>query len=142
MRDELDKMLCEKYPKLFAERNMSPQETAMCWGFECGEGWYNILRILCDKIQSHIDWHNLMHKRAPDRFDEVEQVVVEQVKEKFGTLRFYYRGGDEYISGLVGMAEEMSAVTCETCGNAGRLRGKFWFYTACDEHTKEGDLSE
>lgn len=142
MRDELDKLLCENYPKLFAERDMSPQETAMCWGFECGDGWFNILNTLCSEIQTHINFHDSMHKRLPDRFDTVEQVVVEQVKEKFGTLRFYYRGGDEFISGLVNMAEAMSAITCEICGKPGKLRGKSWYYTACDEHTKEGDLSE
>lgn len=73
---------------------------------------------------------------------EIPQVVAVQVKEKFGTLRFYYNGGDEYISGLVSMAEWASSVTCETCGERGKLRGSGWVYTACDEHANPNDLIE
>jgi hypothetical protein len=67
-------------------------------------------------------------------YDEIPQVVVKQVKEKFGTLRFYYSGGDEYISGVVSMAESMSGTTCETCGSPGILRGSGYIFTACDNH--------
>ena len=33
MREELDKLLCEKYPLLFKDRNADMRTTAMCWGF-------------------------------------------------------------------------------------------------------------
>lgn len=135
MREELDKELCEKYPKIFANRYGDMRTTAMCWGFECGDGWYDILNQLCGLIQHHIDWENRKEEK-------VEQVIAVQVKEKFGTLRFYYDGGDQYIRGLVAMAESMSSVTCETCGKPGHLRGVGWLYTACDEHTTEEDENE
>jgi len=63
--------------------------------------------------------------------DDIPQVVVEQVKEKFGTLRFYYQGGDEYIHGLVAMAESMTGVTCEECGNPGESYSGGWVRTLC-----------
>lgn len=132
MRQELDEQLCAKYPKIFANRNADMTTTAMCWGFECGDGWYNILNQLCSNIQSHIDWHNRETVKIP-------QVVASQVKEKFGGLRFYYDGGDDYVSGLASMAESMSVVTCEECGAPGQQRGRGWIYTACDAHTKDGD---
>jgi hypothetical protein len=110
-------------------------ETAMCWGFECGDGWFNIINQLCSNIQHRIDWKNKKEEVVP-------QVVAAQVKEKFGTLRFYYDGGDDYIHGLTSMAEAMSGVTCETCGKPGKFRGKGWYYTACDEHTKPDHLGE
>lgn len=135
MREELDKELCEKYPKIFANRYGDMRTTAMCWGFDCGDGWYDILNQLCGLIQHHIDWENRQEEK-------VEQVVAAQVKEKFGTLRFYYDGGDQYIRGLVAMAESMSSVTCETCGKPGHLRGVSWYYTACDEHTIEDEEQE
>lgn len=56
MRDELDKQLCEKYPKIFKNRNGDPMETLMCWGFECGDGWYQILDSLCSNISHHVKW--------------------------------------------------------------------------------------
>jgi hypothetical protein len=68
------------------------------------------------------------------------QVIVNQVKEKFGTLRFYYTGGDDYVDGVVRMGEEMTAVTCEDCGAPGRGRHGGWIRTLCDVHAKERDV--
>jgi hypothetical protein len=130
MREELDNKLCEKYPKIFADRNRPMTETCMCWGFECGDGWFNIIDQLCSNIQHHIDWKNRTEGK-------VAQVVAEQVKEKFGTLRFYVRGGDDYTNGLISMAESMSSVTCEECGNLGKTSGTGWVSTLCEEHRKK-----
>jgi hypothetical protein len=124
MREELDSYLCQTYPKLFVNRNKHMTETCMFWGFECGDGWFSILNMLCQNIQHHIDWQNKKEQT-------VEQVVVDQVKEKFGTLRFYYTGGDDHIRGLVRMAESMSGVTCEDCGNPGQTGGEGWIRTIC-----------
>lgn len=141
MRQELDELLCAKYPKIFANRHGDMKETAMCWGFECGDGWFNIIDQLCSNIQHHIDWAQ-QQKEKYGRGEGCSQVVSVQVKEKFGTLRFYTNGGDEQIYGMIRMAESMSAVTCEDCGAPGKLRGRGWLYTACDVHTKTSDLIE
>ena len=175
MKQELDKLLCEKYPKMMVNRNKNMQETCMCWGFDCGDGWFQILDQLMGNIQHHIDWaekqrnwaieYNEMAARCKagnfDLFEEtnkrlvseeyknerlaeivagdfrqvpesIPQVTLDQVKEKFGTLRFYYSGGDDYISGLVSMAESMTGVTCEECGNPGKSRGGGWIHTYCE----------
>ncbi len=141
MNQTLDKQLCEKYPKIFAQRNAPMQTTAMCWGFEHGDGWYNIIDKLCACIQNHIDWRQKQRasllENNPHNVsipDEIQQVVAVQIKEKFGTLRFYYDGGDEYIRGLVSMAEVISEITCETCGSPGKLREGGWLRTLCDTH--------
>jgi len=125
MRQELDRLLCEKYPKMMVNRNLPMQETCMCWGFDCGDGWYNILNQLMGNIQHHIDWKNRNGEVVP-------QVTLDQVKEKFGTLRFYYTGGDDIIDGMVRMAESMSGVTCEGCGNVGERKGGGWVHTYCE----------
>jgi hypothetical protein len=127
MRKELDEYLCKTYPKMMVNRDKNMQETCMCWGFECGNGWFPILNQLMGNIQHHIDWKNRTEEVVP-------QVTLDQVKEKFGTLRFYYSGGDDYISGLVSMAESMSGITCETCGKPGTSTGGSWIKTACLEH--------
>lgn len=61
------------------------------------------------------------------------EVVFEQVKEKFGGLRIYARGYDEYVSGLLSMADAMSYITCEDCGKPGKRGGSGWVATLCDE---------
>lgn len=133
MREELDQRLCERYPRIFSQRWGDMTETAMCWGFECGDGWYEILDALCCSIQSYIN-SNPHHN--------VSQVVATQVKEKFGTLRFYVDGGNDYTDGMIRMAEVLSERTCEQCGASGKMRGAGWLYVACDQHTREEDLSD
>jgi len=144
MSPELDVKLVEKYPLIFKDRHASMQTTAMCWGFECSDGWYNIINALCFQIQSHIDWRNSQReallKNNPYNVkinDEVPQVVAVQVKEKFGTLRFYVDGGDDTTDGMIRMAEAMSAVTCEVCGSPGECRGGGWIRTLCDLHAQK-----
>jgi hypothetical protein len=182
MNIELDKFLCEKYPKIFADRYKPMTMTAMCWGIECGDGWFNILNQLCGNIQHHIDWthrsyenavkHNKMitdmragnfesfnqymgtsneyykEQRKVELLEDSQlviktpcsQVVADQVKEKFGTLRFYYSGGDNNIDGMVRMAESMSGVTCEECGDPGSANGPGWIRTLCVKHKKAKDV--
>jgi hypothetical protein len=136
MKQEYDTYLCTTYPKMFVNRYKPMTETTMCWGFECGNGWYNIINQLCANIQHHIDWRNRKNELDPNQ-PIVPQVTVDQVKEKFGTLRFYYTGGDDYIDGLVSMAESMSGVTCEECGNPGSTVGRGWLTTLCEKHAEE-----
>lgn len=191
MSPELEKKLFDKYPKIFAQRKLPMTQTAMCWGIETGDGWYNIIDQLCRQIQQHVDWkrkqraRDLLHCRALQRamkgdkssllkyhsykgkitqwtLDQVEreiqtypegkkdktitrkvpQIQAVQVKEKYGTLRFYTNFSDEYVDGLIAMAESMTAVTCQECGNLGKVRGLGWIYVACDEHTGKADLDD
>jgi hypothetical protein len=137
MREELDEQLCKKYPLIFKNRHGDIRETLMCFGFEHGDGWYQILDSLCGNIQSYIDWNNKNFDKGYTQYKQIPQVVAVQVKEKFGGLRFYYDGGDDHISGMVRMAESWASHTCEVCGAPGKLRGQGWVYTACDLHTKE-----
>jgi hypothetical protein len=178
MRSELDALLCEKYPKMMVNRDKPMTETCMCWGFECGDGWFNILNQLMGNIQNHIDWKERqrevsikfnriaeqlkagdstlfdeeykdligldfkekrrqeMLERDPQTIPEpITQVTLDQVKEKFGTLRFYYSGGDDYIRGMVSLAESLSGVTCEGCGNQAQTNWPEpggWVRTICE----------
>ena len=127
MKQEFDELLCARYPKLMVNRQKTMQETCMYWGFECGDGWFDILDQLMANIQKHIDLKERQGLSIP-------QVTVDQVKEKFGVLSFYYTGGDEYIFGLVRMASSLSGVTCEVCGKPGKQTGDGWIKTRCEEH--------
>jgi hypothetical protein len=134
---DFDRYMCTTYPELFKNRNASPQETLMCWGFSVGPGWHDILSALCDNIQHYTEWNNKNFDKGYTQYKQVPPVTVVQVKEKFGTLRFYYDGGDDKIDGMVRMAESMSAVTCEKCGKPGGSTDGGWIRTLCDEHREE-----
>lgn len=160
MEQALDQYLTKRYQKIFQNRHASMTESCMAWGFSCGDGWFNILDSLCAAIEGHIrhleqqnestqnylnkiakkekvpEWIEKQYKEGKLVLKPVLPVVADQVKEKFGTLRFYYRGGDEYIAGLVAFAEQMSALTCDVCGKPGSLTGQGWIRTRCEEHSE------
>lgn len=121
MRKELDGALCAKYPKIFADRYGDMRETAMCWGFP-GDGWYDILDRLCARLQADSDKTGY-------------QVVATQVKEKFGTLRFYVVTASDEQFDAIDEAEAESCVTCEVCGKLGKIRKEGWYKVLCKDHT-------
>lgn len=105
MKTELDNLLCAKYPAIFAERHGSPQDTSMCWGFACDDGWYTLIDTLCAELQTETD-----REGAP-------QAVAKQVKEKFGRLCFYTNQGlSERQYAMIDFASALSQRTCEVCG--------------------------
>ena len=159
VKEELQKQLFDKYPKIFGDHTGSPQETCMCWGLEVGDGWYDIIDVLCQAITNtystslKIDEVDAKHLGVkPYKFkDEVSyiysvncpQVVAQQVKEKFGELRFYWQfefNNDfkylletkkypkldiildnfrNFIDGIVHFAEVLAESTCEETGQRG-----------------------
>lgn len=125
MRHELDEALCAKYPKIFANRHGDMRTTAMCWGFDCGDGWYTLIDQLCGKLQSMTDYNS----HAPDRFP---QIVASQIKEKYGGLRFYVEGASDWQDGVISFAEYLSESTCEVCGNPGAIdHDSSWLSCRC-----------
>lgn len=121
MNSELDKKLCEKYPKIFAQRDLPKTETCLYWGMECGDGWYWLIDQLCYSIQGYVDSHNEgvnIRQKAGTMMKGDRELRVEaaQVKAKFGSLRFYINYGDDHIYGMIWLAESMSKGICEMCG--------------------------
>ena len=169
MNKHLDKYLCDKYPKIFEDRYKTPQETCMCWGFP-DEGWFFLLNSLCSSIQHRINHPPYVYKRTPyvyavrawnglarlirlpysfqiygDLMEPgvIPQVVADQVKEKFGGLRFYYHGGDKQIQGMVSLAEAMSYCICESCGAMNEFVSQTsggWIKTSCVNCSKGVDV--
>lgn len=120
MDEKLEKELYKKYPKLFRQKDLSMQETCMNWGICTGAGWYWIINELCSCIQGYID--------ANDK----SQAEFVQIKEKFGMLRAYIDNADDYIHGMVSLAESMSWQTCESCGAVENIvHTSGWVKTIC-----------
>jgi hypothetical protein len=160
MRRELDEALCAKYPLIFKDRHENMQHTAMCWGLECGDGWYNIIDVLCGLLtsdyrqaQSRYDfikdkvgqpkWSGSKDNITQEQIDEAKEKldeatlrvpVASQVKEKFGGLRFYVQAATDKHYSYISFAESMSYRTCEECGNPGKTYTDGWHTTLCDIH--------
>lgn len=137
MKIELQNKLFEKYPKLFRQRTLPMQETCMCWGIECGDGWYDIIDNACNVIQSHCDWRinhvKYLLEKEGIQYDEKDfQCEFLQVKEKWGSLRIYHNS-DEFVDGVIGMAERMSENTCIQCGSNHKVTmTKGWVVPLCE----------
>jgi len=104
MTQKFQNKLFKKYPKIFRQKDLSCKETAMCWGIEFGDGWYQLIDWLCGFIQWYVD------------NNKIEQIEAIQIKEKFGGLRFYTNYCDKSINGAISLAEYMSYLICENCG--------------------------
>jgi len=130
MRKDLDEQLCREFPNLYRNRNGSMRETCMCWGFDVGEGWFQLIYDLSKKLEAEI-------LKQPE--EERQYYCASQVKEKYAGLRFYMEGSTNEMEELIQKAEEKSGKTCEICGAPGEVRVHHgWYYTSCEEHEKGG----
>jgi len=122
MNKENTLKLFNDFPILYAGRKKPLIENLMSFGFECGDGWFNLIYELSKKL-SEVD-------------PECEAV---QVKEKFGGLRFYTNGVNQFGDGIITEYENKSYKTCEDCGDTetAELRGDNWVVTLCNKCYKE-----
>jgi hypothetical protein len=118
--------LVEAHSRLFRAPNVRPEVTS---GYpECEAGWQDLLQTACTRIEAAL-------------VGDVSFRAL-QIKEKLGTLRFYWRGtmsdaAKARVEEAISLAEARSACTCEICGAEGRLYNNGGsLATACAEHAK------
>lgn len=126
MSPENEKKLNDRFAYLHRSHR-SPRHGLHMFGFECGDGWYDLLYELFEKIENYL-------KTQPP--EVVDSFAVQQIKEKYGTLRFYC-SGDDVIEGFIREAEDKSEVTCESCGKLGKIRNDGWISVMCHDHYLE-----
>ena len=76
----------------------------MCWGFVCGDGWYEVLYDLSRELNDYLE-----------KNPSVDFEVV-QVKSKFGVLRFRLGYRDPKTEQMISVACQRASVTCEVSG--------------------------
>ena len=158
MSPDLD-TLCAAYPLIFKERNRNPETSAISYGFQCGDGWYDIIDVLCAALYAPYTRAEERHRSVKARegtpvraggkvvtADAVNEArremlaarrrvpVCKQVKAKFGALRFRVNRASDVERAYIGFAERLSTRVCERCGAPGRLREGGWVQTLCDLH--------
>lgn len=87
--------------------------------YTCGPGWLPLVEALVVELNSlpEGNWSK----------------SVFQIKEKFGTLRFYIDQASELAYSIIMKYESKSGGVCEYCGAPGMLRRKGWYKTLCGE---------
>jgi hypothetical protein len=101
MREELDLALCARWPTIFADRHGDPSETGMCWGFQCGDEWFQLIDLTCTALMREAKVYG-----AP-------MPVATQVKERLGSLRFRLKETSEGQRAMLSFAADFSALACE-----------------------------
>jgi hypothetical protein len=187
MNTKLQEKLFNKYPKIFGDRTKPMTETCMCWGLEVGDGWYDLIDTLCEALtytyttSVQVDEEDGKRLGIKPYKSEVKdsyyfsveppQVIATQVKEKYGTLRFYYREEyskeimslvetgkypdlqkiidrySNYIDGIVHFAEIASGRTCEETGTDGEIHSSGgsragWLKTLNKEFAKNSEYKD
>jgi hypothetical protein len=109
--------LQKRFPNVLKNLYGRVDQTCMAFGIECGSGWDDLIENTLEQLEA-----------------VNQDVVIDQIKEKFGTLRIYFSGGGKEAEDIVGVAERQSALICESCGADGILtRNRHWLMTACDK---------
>jgi hypothetical protein len=136
MTKELELKLVEEFPKILRDYGGDMKHTCMYWGMSFDDGWFNILRDGLQKLQY------LCGSFSNDT--RSVQIVATQIKEKFGSLRFYYllEGANQIessiFSDIIVSIEKEANRTCEITGKYGELCSKGgWLRTLCYDKAKE-----
>lgn len=127
MNNFIEKRLAAQYHTLLFPQDFSGQAT---FGFECNDGWADVIEATLWLVQQRAKVSAL-------------DVKVTQVKEKFGQLRIYHRGGDESIGAAFDIAELVSGSVCEMCGMPGGVISvEGWLQARCGQHSGRGCLNQ
>jgi hypothetical protein len=216
VNSELTQLLVNRFPVLYQDYRSPMTQTCMCWGFDHGDGWFEIIWQLSLAIEEELNyswlqerwflskkaffrsWNNVIYKLSPVQHGKKKQegsgtnedpyrwvvvekarrdclatlawtlfppshfgdfrretaklyqlglkaftrwpntgLAVQQVKEKYGTLRFYC-AGTAAIQKYIHLAERLSSVTCEDCGKPGKANDSGWIPTQCDACRTKG----
>lgn len=135
MNNELTEKLYAEFPYLYRGHTKPREESSMCWGFECGDGWFMLIHELSRDLTGYLE-------KTPTL-----DLEVMQVKSKFGSFRYYVDGGDEATEKLIADACERAKHVCELTGKEGtlcerktgrrRFSGSSPYMVLCDEKAKE-----
>ena len=79
MREELELKLQQEFEFMWQNNVDEEKELYRRWGCECSDGWYGIIHDCCKQIEERYAQDGVEIDFEPA-----------QIKEKWGTLRFYY----------------------------------------------------
>lgn len=125
MNNFIERRLADQYRTLLFSKDFSEGAS---FGFECNDGWANLIEATLRLTQQHAELKAL-------------DVKVTQAKEKFGQLRVYLSESDGVIGSLFEIAQLASSCICELCGKPGEVVSlEGWLVARCGKHIGRGHL--
>ena len=109
MSPENTQKLFDTFPDLYRDRNLSKHESSMAWGFEFGDGWFDIVWHLSQAIE------NEARSRGVQAQSKDWPRAI-QVKQKAGFLIFHLAEDNDASNALIKQANLACQSVCEICG--------------------------
>jgi len=88
----------------------------------------------CIDIGTTPGWISLIERIIAVVRARNETIQIVQIKEKFGSLRFYFDGGSSELREEIRKIEAEASKTCDVCGDVGSSGGDGWVVTRCPIH--------
>lgn len=119
MKKELTDTLYQLCPNLYYNHEND------LYGIGVGDGWYGLIKRLSLELENLI-------LSEPEQ--ERKNYRAVQIKEKFGSLRFYLLLETQKMRQVILQAEVESSHICEVCGQAGQKSDSAWTKVRCTLH--------
>lgn len=127
MNDKLENEIYQIDPVFFRQKDLGMTQTCMCWGIECGDGWFEPIREFVQKVrllnvlleplnmcvvasQIKSKWADFTCYWNMDVLDEGKDVELSESQQ--ATVDLSHSIMDDIVRGC----EEKCAHTCEICG--------------------------
>lgn len=137
-----NKKLCEKYPFLLPRNSWSGKKITDGKGFWPGspdeipkyDYEYTVLDEMPDGWRIAFGEQMCQElKEALEKANKLDDYYPVQIKEKFGSLRWYTNFDTEETNKIVSKYEDLSAKTCIKCGKPATQITTGWISPYCDD---------
>ena len=119
MTEKLEDKLFERF--YFYRPDLPETESLMCYGFECGDGWFQLLWKMSEEIEKALTPDEI-DKHAKELLLANNNFNISQVKCKFGELRVYSDYSFTEVDRIIDKYTDLALFSCEKCGEEGEYR--------------------
>lgn len=122
-----DEELLERYPflKVDSEYNDTEDNAEYLYsepGYYIPRGWRNLFLKCCEEL-----------REALVKINKLQEFKINQLKEKYGSMRIYTNISDPMIDNIINRYEIISQFTCCECGKIATVETTGWICPYCDD---------
>ncbi len=132
---ERNKQLIEQYPflmpyNIWTGKPLEDYNYEYTWLDEMPDGWRNAFGLqMCEEIKQ------ALLKDGGEKL--LNEYKIDQIKEKFGYLRWYDSWATPKVQDIISKYETLSARTCIGCGKPATKISRGWICPWCDSCASE-----
>ena len=130
---KLEQQLMDQFPWFEAKNMFTDEALGFTLPCECDDGWYQLIYNCLEEIEQLYKSKNA----------DISELRFYQIKEKYARLMIYLGSYIDGVMDILSKYEDLSAKTCEVCGNPGDIRIKgYWIKSLCEKHRDELEFTD